>query len=111
MPRPMHIPVFSTGANLRRPDKATPQDARRAARMNQSLYVAEYHLRQGYITGGEWRWFMFFWTWCSARFSGQPGIRQERAYDRLGSDLFFRRRERVKALRARLAKEDVCAKQ
>lgn len=103
MPRPMTIPVFRTGANLRRPERATPDDARRAARSTLTYEQAEYQMRSGYMNVGEWRWYLFFWTWCAARFGGPAAMKQERAYARLGADGYFSRIARARALRARLA--------
>ncbi len=47
----------------------------------------------------EWRWYRFWWTWTALRFSS---TRQDRARAKLGSELFYRRIERVKAWRQRL---------
>lgn len=52
----------------------------------------------------EWRWYRFWWTWTAVRFSS---TRQDRAWHKLGSELFYRRIERVRAWRQRLLAEGV----
>ena len=86
--------------------KRTPPaktDAQRAARSALTLEQASYHFRQGYMSDLEWRWYLFFWLWCAARFGGHAAHRQDRAYKALGGDGLERRRARARALRARLA--------
>lgn len=60
-----------------------------------TLDQAEWFYHQGVIGEKVWRRYMFFWTWAAARYSGEAARKQDRAYDRLGSFAFYRRRERV----------------
>ena len=73
----------------------------RAARSTRS-YLEEsrrYSDGHGRCSEEEWRWYRFWWTWTALRFSSP---RQERAWRKLGPELFYRRIERVKEWRARL---------
>lgn len=49
------------------------------------------------------RAYKLVWLWCSHRFGGEMGRRQQRAYNRLGKDRFQRRLERGRRWAARLA--------
>lgn len=73
------------------------------AALNGSTYeVAEYHYHQGYLTEFEYRWFKFFWRWSAPRFAGVAGWRHDRAFDKLGFELYHKRIDRVKRMIARL---------
>lgn len=70
-----------------------------AARMNEDYNTACRHFNSGWISECEWRWYCFFWDWCTPRFASP---KQDRAYAKLGMDGLARRRARVEALRQRL---------
>ena len=71
----------------------------RAARSTRSYLQQSARLREGVLSEYEWRWYCFWWTWTAVRFTSS---RQNRAWRRLGSEIFYRRIERVNAWRARL---------
>lgn len=73
--------------------------ALRAARSTRSYLEESRRASAGAASEDEWRWYRFWWTWTALRFSS---TRQERARAKLGSELFYRRIERVKAWRQRL---------
>lgn len=79
--------------------------AQTAARNTQSYEMAAYHYRTGIVSEDVWRWYVFFWTWTCGRYGGAAGLRQDRAFKALGSDIYFRRIERVRALWTRLRSE------
>jgi hypothetical protein len=64
-----------------------------------SLNEAERAHRYGTVPDLEMRWFRFFWNWGCHRFSGNIGVRQDRAWGRLGKDAFTRRIARVQRMR------------
>lgn len=74
-----------------------------AARMHQTYEQAEYLASAGFISSDVWRWYLFFWTWCSPRFSGAASHKQDIAYMRLGMAGYLRRMQRASLLRSRLA--------
>jgi hypothetical protein len=49
------------------------------------------------------RAYKLLWTWSASRFAGVAGLKQERAYARLGSDGLRRRFERCNRIIARLS--------
>jgi hypothetical protein len=76
--------------------------AAQAARMYQTYEQAEYHYRQGFIGELTWRWYVFFWVWSAPRFSNVADAdrKQGRAFAKLPRDVYYRRFDRVNALRA-----------
>lgn len=84
----------------RSPGEGEPA-AVRAARSTRSYLEESRRYSDGYGRSSEeeWRWYQFWWTWTALRFSSS---RQELAWRKLGSELFYRRIERVKAWRERL---------
>lgn len=61
-----------------------------------SYEQAERHYHAGYISEEAWRYFLFYWTWCAARFGGSAGARHDIAYGRLGPQRYSERIERVR---------------
>ena len=49
----------------------------------------------GSISGREWDWYVFLWTWSTARFSDPANARQFRCSQKLGYDGLQRRFKRV----------------
>ena len=54
--------------------------------------------RQGFMSQKDYRAFLLSWEWTAFRFSS---VRQERCYQKMGSEAFYRRLERAKALTQR----------
>ncbi len=73
--------------------------ALRAARSTRSYLEESRRASAGAASKDEWRWYRFWWTWTALRFSS---TRQDRARAKLGSELFYRRIERIQAWRQRL---------
>jgi hypothetical protein len=63
-----------------------------------TLDEAERAYSDGRITDSDMRWVRFFHCWGAPRFSGFCGMKQDRAYKRLGKDAYYRRFKRVNAL-------------
>lgn len=60
------------------------------------------YLHEGRITQKTFEHFCLFWDWCAPRFSGSAAIRQERYYNKMGKDAYYRRMERVRRIHDRL---------
>jgi len=48
------------------------------------------------------RAFILAWTWSAPRFSGEAGIKHDRAYKKLGAEAYYRRIERCNNLVKRI---------
>lgn len=49
-------------------------------------------------------WFRLIWTWSAVRFAGEAGRKHDRAYARLGREVYNRRIQRIKQLGERLCR-------
>lgn len=76
-------------------------------RQGTSLDQATRYLHEGRITQRTFDWFWLFAAWAAPRFSGVPGFRQDRFYNRCGKDAYWRRIERFKSLYDRVVKGEV----
>lgn len=76
-----------TGASLRSVEEASP-------------YGLVENLR---FTPAAKRAFKLLWTWTAPRLGGEPGRQHDRAYRKLGRELYNRRIERAKAWAERLS--------
>jgi len=65
---------------------------------------AERRYLDGRVSEYDYRWYRFFWTWTAGRFGGAAASKQDRAYERVGREAYFRRFERARKLYERWMK-------
>lgn len=79
------------------PTPAAPSaDQLRPDLLRLTLQAASDRYSHGAMSQRDWRYYMLCWLWTAERFGGWQGQRHERAYARLGSELYQRRIARAR---------------
>ena len=60
-----------------------------------TLNEAEWYWRQGVISQATYDRYVFLWRWSACRHGAEHGAAHDRAYRKLGSELYWRRIDRV----------------